>query len=86
TALLFMERRRGVMTPEEKFLEFASEHSADYIQGWLDGLSGAIEVLRSLSKKAESSDSTSEIDICTKPTKLGGKQDGRKTNICYSGE
>ncbi|HFR4577635.1 hypothetical protein K6V42_07035 [Streptococcus suis] len=50
------------MTPEEKFLEFASEHSADYIQGWLDGLSGAIEVLRSLSKKAESSDSTSEID------------------------
>lgn len=46
------------MTPEEKFLEFASEHSADYIQGWLDGLSGAIEVLRSLPKKAESSDST----------------------------
>ncbi|HEM5191842.1 TPA: hypothetical protein U1311_000866 [Streptococcus suis] len=39
------------MTPEEKFLEFVSEHSADYIQGWLDGLSGAIEVLRSLQKK-----------------------------------
>ncbi|HFU4358605.1 TPA: hypothetical protein ACGO9M_000404 [Streptococcus suis] len=50
------------MTPEEKFLQFASEHSVDYIQGWLDGLSGAIEVLRSLPKKAESSDSTSEID------------------------
>ncbi|HFR3657194.1 TPA: hypothetical protein ACHVEG_002025 [Streptococcus suis] len=47
------------MTPEEKFLEFVSEHSADYIQGWLDGLSGAIEVLRSLPKKAESSDPTS---------------------------
>ncbi|HFI0026748.1 TPA: hypothetical protein ACGOVU_000464 [Streptococcus suis] len=50
------------MTPEEKFLKFASEHSVDYIQGWLDGLGGAIEVLRSLPKKAESSDSTSEID------------------------
>lgn len=53
------------MTPEEKFLEFASEHSADYIQGWLDGLSGAIEVLRSLPKKAESSDSTSKNKLAT---------------------
>ncbi|HFI0448323.1 TPA: hypothetical protein ACGOY6_000525 [Streptococcus suis] len=47
------------MTPEEKFLKFASEHSVDYIQGWLDGLNVAVEVLRSLAKEAEPSDPTS---------------------------
>lgn len=50
------------MSPEEQFLRFASEHSEEYVKGWLDGFIKSLEVLQSISKKAEYKNSTSEVD------------------------
>lgn len=41
------------MTPEEQFLLFASNHTEDYIKGWLDGMSECIETLKNISEKTQ---------------------------------
>lgn len=49
------------MTPEEQFLKFASNHTKDYVKGWIDGMLECIETLKNISEKAEYKDSTSEV-------------------------
>lgn len=44
------------MTPEKQFLLFVSNHTEDYVKGWLDGMSECIETLRNISEKATNGD------------------------------
>lgn len=48
------------MTPEKQFLLFASNHTEDYVKGWLDGMSECIEMLKNISE-VEHKNSTSDI-------------------------